>query len=118
MLQTMQDLENKFEFLLNSTEIYLKSVTDFVQKYFSENQTEPQMSSKTSTSIKPNEKLIILADMSLLEFPLESLKVFYDNQNLCSLSRDFSLQFFATRFFQPKEQGFKINFYLINSYLI
>lgn len=105
MFQTMQNLENKFEFLLNSTELYLKSVTDFVQKYFTENQAEPLMSSKTSTSIKPTEKLIILADISLLEFPLESLRVFYDNQSLCSISRDFSLQFFSARFFQPKEPG-------------
>lgn len=110
MLQTMQDLENKFEFLINSTEIYLKSVSDFVQKYFAANQAEQLMSSKTNSNIKPSEKLIILADMSLLEFPLESLKVFYDNQSISSISRDFSLQFFSTRFFQPKETGFN-NFF-------
>lgn len=104
-MHTMQNLQNKFEILIISTEIFLKSVTDFVQKYFAAAQAEQQISSKTNTNAKPSEKLIILADMSLLEFPLESLRVFYDNQSICSISRDFSLQFFSTRFFQPKEQS-------------
>ncbi|CAF0832143.1 unnamed protein product [Brachionus calyciflorus] len=102
MLQNLNDLENKFEFLINSTEVYLKKVTEFVQNYFSSNM-EQQMSAKQNSVAKPNDKLVILADIDLLELPLESLKVFYDNQGLCSISRDFSLQFFATRFFAPRE---------------
>lgn len=34
MLQLLNDLEGKFEFLINSTEIYLKEITEFVQNYF------------------------------------------------------------------------------------
>jgi hypothetical protein len=48
--------------------------------------------------------LILLCDLDLLELPLESLKCFHNNSSICSLTRDFSLQFFATRFLQ-KDSG-------------
>jgi hypothetical protein len=57
----------------------------------------------SSTQTKPSDKVIILADLDLLELPLESLKIFRENLNLCSITRDYSLQFFATRFYQQKE---------------
>lgn len=104
MLQSLNDMENKFEFLINSTEIYLRKVSDFVQNYFANNlQEQINVKQNNTQTNKPTEKLIILADIDLLELPLECLKVFYDNQNLCSISRDFSLQFFSNRFFAPKE---------------
>ena len=56
-------------------------------------------------SDKPNDKLVILADLALLEFPLEALKLFHKNQSLSSVSRDFSLQFIYNRCFPEKENG-------------
>jgi hypothetical protein len=54
---------------------------------------------------KPNDKVVILADLSLLEFPLEALKLFQKNNLICSISRDFSLQFIYNRCFSDKENG-------------
>lgn len=46
---------------------------------------------------------MLLADLDLFEFPLECLKVFHENKSILSITRDFSLQFFATRYMQQKE---------------
>lgn len=53
--------------------------------------------------LKPNERLIILADLDLMEFPLELLQVFHNSKSVAAISRDFSLHFFATRFNAQKE---------------
>jgi hypothetical protein len=68
-------------------------------------QQQQQSGKQTNASAnqKPNERCVILADLDLFEFPLECLKVFHDNQMISSISRDFSLQFFATRFMMQKE---------------
>jgi len=68
-------------------------------------QQQQQSGKQTSTPAnqKPNERCVILADLELFEFPLECLKVFHDNQMISSISRDFSLQFFATRFMMQKD---------------
>ena len=58
---------------------------------------------------KPNDKIVILADLSLLEFPLEALKLFHKNQTISSISRDFSMQFLYNRCFPEKEACMKIN---------
>lgn len=55
------------------------------------------------TFVKPNERLVILADLDLMEFPLEILYVLHHNKSIASISRDFSLQFFANRYFSQKE---------------
>lgn len=55
------------------------------------------------TFVKPNERLVILADLDLMEFPLEVLYVLHHNKSIASISRDFSLQFFANRYFSQKE---------------
>ena len=55
---------------------------------------------------KPVEKIILLADLDLMEFPLESLKFIQKNFGVHSIARDFSLQFFATRFNLLKESNY------------
>jgi hypothetical protein len=54
---------------------------------------------------KPSEKLIILADIGLFEFPLEALKVFQNSFSVSSISRDFSLQFICNRYYSEKDDG-------------
>jgi hypothetical protein len=72
-------------------------------------QTNSKGAAPGPTNFKPAERLVLLADLDLFEFPLESLKVFYDNQCFCSITRDFSLHFFVTRFLTQKEsRNFKI----------
>lgn len=95
--QIEKDLEYRFGALVELTEEYLKPVTDYFQSYF--NQT-----SQDSKNERPNEKIILLADLGLLEFPLESLKIFHDNQIANSLTRDFSLQIFYNRFINESEE--------------
>ena len=75
-------------------------------------QAQQQANSKAAAgtalpSFKPNERLIILADLDLFEFPLESLKVFHDSSCVSSISRDFSLHFLSTRFAMQKESSNK-----------
>ena len=52
---------------------------------------------------KPSDKIVVCADLDLLEFPLESLKLLHNNFAISSLSRDFSLQFLSTRINLNKE---------------
>ena len=59
----------------------------------------------SASSVKPTDKLVLLADIEFFEFPLEALSVFHDCPQFCSITRDFSLQFFATRYFSQKEAG-------------
>ena len=54
---------------------------------------------------KPTEKLVLLADLDLMEMPLESLRLFHGNASILSISRDFSLQFFITRLQTLKDTG-------------
>ena len=56
---------------------------------------------------KPTDKVIICADLDLLEFPLESLKLIHNNMAVGSISRDFSLQFLSTRINLNKECEFE-----------
>lgn len=71
----------------------------------SREQHGPPMSAKAGgpTFVKPTERLVILADLDLMEFPLEILYVLHHNKSIASITRDFSLQFFATRFYGQKE---------------
>ena len=106
----LQDLESKFLYLVNKTENYLRKTTEFFQSYFYLlNETNLGSSSKLASSPihqtphKPTEKIVLLADLDLFEFPLECLKIFHENKSILSITRDFSLQFFATRYMQHKE---------------
>ena len=94
----LQDLDSKFLYLINKTENYLKKITEFFQQFFA-----IQAENNSPLHHKPSEKVVLLADLDLLEFPLESLKIFHENEHLVSITRDFSLQFFATRYLQQKE---------------
>ncbi len=55
------------------------------------------------STLKPTDKIVICADLDLLEFPLESLKLIHSNAGVGSVSRDFSLQFLSTRINLNKE---------------
>ena len=60
----------------------------------------------SKVAVEPaKEKLILLADLSLMEFPLESLRIFRENSCICSITRDFSLQFFRNRLMANTEEG-------------
>ncbi len=70
--------------------------------------SEPRPSSvvpgKEKDKAESQECVIILADLDLLQLPLEALECFKSN-NIFSLSRDFSLQIFYHRFHQERPIG-------------
>lgn len=113
-LKLFHELNSRFTHLIEMSEKFLAPASEFLDNYFRAVQLEQAqqmqlMSNKqpqqptTTTSAKPNDKLIVLADVDLFEFPLEALKMFHNNLNVCSVTRDFSLQFFATRYMNAKE---------------
>ena len=72
-----------FECLITALEAYLAPLLNLIDR---------------ALLVEPvPQTVVILADHDLLEFPLECLSVFR-NCDDCSVSRDFSLQFFYQRF--------------------
>ncbi|XP_072246405.1 cilia- and flagella-associated protein 46 [Leuresthes tenuis] len=67
--------------------------------------TKSKDKEEKDSSVAPGEFLVILADRSLLELPLESLAVL-QREGLSSVSRDFSLQIFYSRI--KKEDSQKV----------
>lgn len=93
----MSFFKGTFKIELYASESYSLYLKCFLLKsVFSSAEFQPQSS-------RPSTKLIILADLDLFEFPLESLKIFHHNLSICSISRDFSLQFFASRVILNRE---------------
>lgn len=106
---TLSNLNSRFDELIERTEQYLQPMIDFIRGYFESNSTDHASPSGKSTAqpvqLKPSERLVLLADLDLLEFPLESLSIFHNNQNICSTTRDFSLHMFGTRIAMQKESN-------------
>ncbi len=75
------------------------------ENFHSERQTEQ---TNGSAFVKPVEKVVLLADLELFEFPLECLRVFRENNSINSIVRDFSVHFFATRLNSLRETGWSL----------
>lgn len=56
------------------------------------------------SSAEPEHYMVLLADMMLMDLPLEALSILQDD-TLCSVSRDFSLQLLHSRLHDQSDKG-------------